>query len=378
MSPMIGTIRWRGISAWILGACWTFSATVSAQLADGRLDWIRPGSAGVHFVRGGAGERFVVWGVNYDHDGQGRLLEDYWEDEWATVVEDFQEIKSLGANVVRIHLQVGRFLESASQPNEAGLGRLARLVRLAERTGLYLDLTGLGCYHKADVPGWYDALDEAGRWEAQAVFWKSVAGICRNSPAIFCYDLMNEPILPGKEPGTDWLAGDFAGKHFVQRISLELKGRSRDEVAKAWVEKLVGAIREIDSRHMITVGVIPWAHVWKNAKPIFHSMEVGASLDFVSVHFYPKAGDVAGSLEALRVYELGKPLVVEEIFPLKCSLSEVEEFITGSREFTDGWISFYWGATAEESQAKGDIPGAIVAQWLRWFASDAARAASGR
>jgi hypothetical protein len=29
---------------------------------------------------------------------------------------------------------------------------------------------------------------------------------------------------------------------------------------------------------------------------------------------------VAGSLEALRVYELGKPLVVEEFFPLKCSI----------------------------------------------------------
>lgn len=27
---------------------------------------------------------------NYDHDDDGRLLEDYWQDEWPTVVEDFQ------------------------------------------------------------------------------------------------------------------------------------------------------------------------------------------------------------------------------------------------------------------------------------------------
>jgi hypothetical protein len=29
-----------------------------------------------------------VWGVNYDHDSKGengRLLEDYWSDEWETV-----------------------------------------------------------------------------------------------------------------------------------------------------------------------------------------------------------------------------------------------------------------------------------------------------
>ena len=29
----------------------------------------------------------------------------------------------------------------------------ADLVKLAERTGLYLDVTGLGCYHKDVPPG---------------------------------------------------------------------------------------------------------------------------------------------------------------------------------------------------------------------------------
>ncbi len=49
-------------------------------------------------------------GVNYDHDsqGEGRLLEDYWIDEWETVRGDFREMKELGANVVRIHLQFGK------------------------------------------------------------------------------------------------------------------------------------------------------------------------------------------------------------------------------------------------------------------------------
>ena len=49
------------------------------------------------------------------------------------------------------------------------------LVRLAEETGLYLDVTGLGCYHRGDVPAWYDALDEAARWDVQARFWSAVA-----------------------------------------------------------------------------------------------------------------------------------------------------------------------------------------------------------
>jgi hypothetical protein len=33
----------------------------------------------------------------------------------------------------------------------------------------------------------------------------------------------------------------------------------------------------------------------------------------------------------------------------------------------DGWLSFYWGATIEENQAKGDLAGAIMAQWLKYW-----------
>jgi len=331
------------------------------------LPQIRVSDNGQHFVSGDSGKRFVVWGVNYDHDDDGRLLEDYWHDSWSVIAEDFREIKGLGANVVRIHLQLPEFMKSTTEPEKKNLARLGDLVRLAEQTGLELDVTGLGCYHKHDVPDWYDELDEPARWDVQARFWKSVAQVCKGSPAIFCYDLMNEPILPGKKPETEWLTGELGGKHFVQRISLDLAGRTRTQVARDWVKQLASAIREVDRHHLITVGVIPWAHVFKNAKPLFYSPEVGEPLDFVSVHFYPKKGDIAGSLKALSVYNIGKPLVVEEIFPLKCSIEEVAEFIKGSREYTDGWISFYWGKTIEQNEAQGDLKGAIIAKWLRYF-----------
>lgn len=328
---------------------------------------IRVSDDGTHFVAGDSGERFIVWGVNYDHDGPGRLIEDYWHDEWETVVEDFREIKALGANVVRIHLQLPKFMESADRPNEANLAQLARLVELAEETGLYLDITGLGCYHQQDVPEWYDALDEAARWQVQARFWREVAKVGRESPAIFCYDLMNEPILGGGENPDQWLAGAFGDKYFVQRITLDLAGRTREEVARAWVETLTRAIREVDERHMITVGVIPWAQVFKGAKPLFYAPEAAKSLDFVSVHFYPKKGQQEADLAALKVYEIGKPLVIEEIFPLSASLEETDAFIEASRPFVDGWISFYWGTTIDEYKQQGDMKGAIVGAWLEYF-----------
>ncbi len=333
------------------------------------VDWIRPSEDGTHFVREGTGKRIEMWGFNYDHDEGGRLLEDYWDAEWDMIAGDFREMKALDANVVRVHLQFARFMTSPEQPNEANLARLGKLVRLAEETGLYLDLTGLGCYHKQDVPEWYDALEESARWDAQARFWRAVAGVCKESPAIFCYDLMNEPILSGGK-GEGWLAGEpLGGKYFVQRITLDEKGRKPQEIAGAWIKRLTSAIREVDPRHMITVGVIPWAYTFKGAKPLFHSPEAGEPLDFVSVHFYPKKDDIQGALDALAVYEVGKPLVVEEIFPLAAGIEGTGAFIDGANDRVDGWISFYWGKTIEENEEAGDLKGAIVAQWLRYFRS---------
>ncbi len=325
---------------------------------------------GSQFVLEGSGERIILWGFNYDHDDEGRLIEDYWNQEWDRVVEDFQEMKALRANVVRIHLQLGQFMETPEQSNEANLARLEKLIQLAEETGLYLNLTGLGCYHKQDIPDWYDSLEESERWEVQARFWKAIANVGRNRSAVFCYDLMNEPILAGEgNVENDWLTGELGGKHFVQRITLDLKGRTRLEVAREWVKKLTSAIREVDDQTLLTVGVIPWAHTFKGAKPLFYAPEVGGPLDFVSVHFYPKKGDVEGSLEALRVYNIGKPLVIEEIFPLQAGIEETAAFMEGAEDIADGWISFYWGKTIEESEHAEDLKGAIVAQWLREFRS---------
>jgi len=323
------------------------------------------------FILAESGKPFRVWGVNYDHDSKGengRLLEDYWSDEWETVRNDFEEMKALGANVVRVHLQFAKFMSAADTPNQDSLDQLRRLLDLAERTGLYLDLTGLGCYHKADTPKWYDDMDEAARWKAQAYFWSAVAKTCRDSPAIFCYDLMNEPVIGG-DTSEGWLGAAFGDKHFVQRLTLDPGKRTQIEIAKAWVDKLTTAIRAEDAQHLITVGVIPWAMVWPNAKPIFYSPEVSPALDFASIHLYPKKGEVDKALTAMAVYDIGKPLLIEETFPLECSLDEMDDFLKRSKDRAEGYISFYWGRTVEEYAAEKEkkIIATIVGEWLRYF-----------
>ncbi|MGP0069667.1 MAG: cellulase family glycosylhydrolase [Isosphaeraceae bacterium] len=338
-----------------------------AELRAGEM--LRVGIAPDHrsFVLESSGRRFTPWGFNYDHDEKGRLIEDYWETEWPRIEQDFREMKALGANVVRVHLQLGKFMMGADRPDERSLARLGRLLDLAERLGLYLDLTGLGCYHKKDVPAWYDAMTEPDRWAVQARFWEAIARRCSGSPAVFCYDLMNEPVVPGKRAPGDWLAGAFAGKHFVQFITLDPKGRTRPEVARQWIHALKEAIRKHDRHHLITVGLVPWSLDRPGLSSGFVPEKVAEELDFLSVHIYPERGKVDKALETLAGFSVGKPVVIEETFPLSCSIEELRQFIEESRRVASGWIGFYWGQTPEELTPSRTISDAMTRGWLEFF-----------
>jgi hypothetical protein len=350
-----------------------------AIFADGQtgsatagLDWIRVADDKAHFAIASTGRSFSPWGFNYDHDAGGRLLEDYWDAEWPKVEKDFRDMKRLGANVVRIHLQFAKFMEERGRPNAKNLAQLKRLVQLGETTRLYLDLTGLGCYHKNDVPGWYDALSEADRWVEQAKFWEAVADACKDSPAVFCYDLMNEPVVPGgKRNAGDWLGPAFAGKHFVQCIALDQAQRPRPEIAQKWIQKLAAAIRRHDQRHLITVGLVDWSLDRPGLTSGFVPKMIAPDLDFLCVHQYPEKGKVNLALETLAGFAVGKPVVIEETFPLKCSMSEFADFINGSRKAAAGHMGFYWGKTPEELRESKTIADAITLQWLEFFAKEA-------
>jgi hypothetical protein len=344
---------------------------LSTPLLAADLPFIQISADKTGFVQSGTNKPFIPWGFNYDHDEKGRLIEDYWVDEWPKIEADFAEMKQLGANVVRIHLQTGKFLEAADKPNEAALRQLARLVKLAEKDRLYLDLTGLGCYHKQDVPEWYDELEEQGRWQAQARFWTAVAEVCKDSPAIFCYDLMNEPVVPGgKRKDGDWLGGAFGDKHFVQFIRLDQNERPRHEIAREWIEHLTAAVRKVDERHLVTVGLVDWSLDRPGLTSGFVPAKVSDKLDFLCVHIYPEKGKVDEAMATLEGFaEAGKPVVIEEMFPLKIGPAELDAFVDESKKHAVGWISFYWGQTLEELKSKEakTFGETLQRQWLELF-----------
>lgn len=351
-----------GCMAIFLAMC---GVAVESSAGAAELPRVRVSADGVGFELSGTGAAFTASGFNYDHDLEGRLLEDYWHLDWSLVERDFRRMKQLGASVVRVHLQFGRFMETAERPRAAELEQFARLLKLAESEGLYLNVTGLGCYHKQDVPAWYDGLDESARWKAQQVFWRSVAAVGRHSTAVFCYDLMNEPVVGGEKAAGDWLGPAFAGKHFVQFVARETRGRARAEIARQWVRLMKSAVREEDSEALITVGLVDWSLDRPGLTSGFIPREAGADLDFLCVHLYPETGKSALAVETLAGFQLGKPVVVEETFPLKCSATELESFMHRSQNRVQGWISFFWGTPAPGE--KPSISAAIAAQWEARF-----------
>ena len=77
-------------------------------------------------------------------------------------------------------------------------------------------------------------------------------------------------------------------------------------------------------------------------------------------------------MECLQKFAVGKPVVIEETFPLSCSTPELEAFLRASRQHACGWIGHYDGQTLGNLnvlRASGKIPIAqsIYRDWLNLF-----------
>jgi hypothetical protein len=323
------------------------------------MQWVHVTPDHKGFILSPSGDKFVPWGHNYASVGLDYPAKRSWE-KFDT---DFQDLRAMGGNTLRIHLQFPAFMDGPDKPNAEALKRLTQLLELAEKRGIYLDLTGLACYQPKARAAWYDAMSDKDRWAAQASFWGIIAATCARSPAVFCYDLVNEPVVLG-ERKDGWYTGQLGGCDFLQRLSLDQHDRPLDAIALDWSRQMVAAIHKHDRRRLITIGMLPAWGVSQNA--------VGGELDFISVHIYPEKGKVDEALATLKRFDVGKPIVVEETFPLSCGVPELRQFLLQSRGLAAGWIGHYPDESLAELNAlrqakKLTIGQAIYLSWIDLF-----------
>jgi hypothetical protein len=276
----------------------------------------------------------------------------------ARVERDFNDMNAAGANVARVHPEMPAFFLGPDKVNPQAVARLQRLLKIAEASGIYLQITGLACYKIKDRMAWYDALDDERRWKVQEFFWSTIAKTCAKSPAVFCYDLVNEPAAAAKR-ADGWYVGRMGDVEFCQRLTLDQPKRSGDEIFRAWTKRMVAAVRKHDQRRLITLGMLPFPGAYKSAAD---------QLDFVSPHLYPKSKKVDAEIVLLKQFDFGKPIVIGETFPLSCGADDERAFLLKSRGLAQGWIGHWPDETPDElAQLKKQGKLTIAqAMWLSW------------
>jgi len=303
------------------------------------------------------GKRMFPWGYNYTNSENVGLIEDRWMESevWKTIESDFDEMKDYSANIVRIHLQYNKFMIDAESPNTSNLNRLAELVEMAEKKGLYLDITGLAAYRKNDSPDWYDMLSDKERWKTQKVFWKSIAQKLEGKNAVFAYNLMNEPVVSvgcSVLDACDWLPGNgFGGFHFVQNISRD-PDKTFAPTIKEWTAEMTNAIRSEDSRTMITIGFLNLGNI----------QQFEENLDYVSAHIYPKSELLEEAIDFIENNQTS-PLVIEETANLYCNISELEIFLDAIEGKYHGLLGHYSGKNLDEL-SNGTVANALSKNFI--------------
>ena len=388
-------------------AVWFSVISRAAEPANMQLIVMRADGRG--FVERDSGRPYVVFGTNYYDPHTGWAPKIWRQFDSEKVRRHFQVMGKLGVNCARVFLTAGSFQPNAETIEQRSLEKLDALIEIARDTGIRLLLTGPD--HWEGQPSYWKPDRFAGEAALQALerFWDVLGRRYRGEPAIFAWDLLNEPHLPWFveqwRPKWDaWLQKNYGSWESLKAaLGDELTEKERwgevavpenrsdsanprlrdwqlfrEHLADRWVRRQVEAIRKADPTHLITVGYIQWSYpLVRPGNPsrysAFNPHRQARWLDFVTIHFYPTLGNPFGSeenwdrnlgyLQAVLAYcHTSKPVVLGEYgwygggapqnHPY---LSEDEQAswlsaeVEASRPLADGWLSWPFADSPEST-----------------------------
>lgn len=360
---------------------------------------------GQQFVERDSERPYIVFGTNYydPHTGWAPKLWRQFDAE--KVRQHFRIMSELGVNCARVFLTAGSFQPTPEHVEEAALKKLDELVGIARESGIRLLLTGPD--HWDGTPPYWRPDRFAGEAGLRALghFWEVVGRRYKGEPAIFAWDLLNEPHLPWfvqqwRERWNAWLQQSYGSRDGLKAAwgdeltesdswgdvtvpdnqpdlgnpRLRDWQRFREHLADEWVRCQVEALRRADPTHLITVGYIQWSYpLVRPGAPgryaAFNPRRQARWLDFVTIHFYPTMGSPFSSdenweknlayLQAVLAYcHTGKPVVLGEYgwygggapqqHPYLTEAQQAEWIgaeIQASRSLAGGWLSWPFADT---------------------------------
>jgi len=432
--------RW--LSAGVGAAVLLLSAmTLAGAAATGpALGLVTISPDGQGFVEKSSGRPFTPFGVNYYDPNTGWAPKIWRQFDARRVTRHFEVMRDLGVNCARVFLTAATFQPDVNTVDEQALAKLDTLVRIARQSGIRLILTGPD--HWEGSPAYWKPDRFAGEQALKALdnFWRVLGQRYRGEPAIFAWDLLNEPHIPWfaetwRPLWNKWLqakygdldrlkaawAGEFKEGESWDNVTVPENKASkgnprlldwqlfRESLADEWVRRQVEAIRQADPTHLVTVGYIQWSYpLVRGGNPgqyaAFNPQRQARRLDFTCMHFYPLLGRPFESKEAwdrnlaylqatLAYCHVGKPVVLEEFgwygggAPRgQPSLTEDEQDrwivaeIEATRRLSDGWLSWPFAdtPTSTDMSMYGGLvrPDLTRKSWAKSFAQYASNLAA--
>jgi hypothetical protein len=284
-----------------------------------------------------AGSRpWRAWGMNWgmgDHAPINAYFDHPTAANLAVLKVELRAAHALGANSMRIYLQLGQIMATPTGPRRHTLVALMRLLALAQRDRVYLDITGDLVWRPSQAPRWYGRLSRQARWRVQARFWELVAHAAASSPAVLCYELTSEPIVA---PTSAHYYGQIGSWWFVQSIATAT-GTRANSLARSWTSMMATAVRSQDDRP-VTIGLLP-----VTGGP-FAPANIANLLDMLVVHEYPTTGQAPAAISLVRSFAgCHKPVLIGETFMLEDDAATQEAFLIGAAPFVAGALEFFDG-----------------------------------
>jgi endo-1,4-beta-mannosidase len=317
---------------------------------------------------------------------------------------DFARMKEMGVNCVRVFLSYGSFCSTAGKLDADGIAKFDQFLAIAEGTGIYVHPTGPD--HWEGLPQWasVDRIADERALVGLESFWREFAARYRERTVIFAYDLRNEPEVawdtpPMRERWRAWTKAKYGSVESVTRawaltnstlafenLQPPKSGKApeaelldyqlfREGVADEWTERQVKAIKAVDPKALISVGLVQWSVPSCIVSPehyaAFRPERQAKFLDFLEIHFYPfdhgvyeyrdeeDEGRNLAYLESVvrETARFGKPVVV----------AEFGWYGGGKPKFDEGRHPF----ATEDQQARWcqrlvESTAGLATGWLNW------------